>query len=154
VEIVPLNEDNVAYAVGLAQELHRLGYYGDNGPAFDWDYCKSMMLYTIPQKDYYFRLAKVDDKYVGAVCGRVVPFYFSSAMMGTEDAWYVREGVPNRAAIGIRLMSGFVEWCMNVHKTVLVQSGDVAGINTVGVDALYRRIGFTRFGTIYKYARK
>ena len=36
---------------------------------------------------------------------------------------------------------------------VLVQSGDVAGIRTVAVDALYRHMGFTRFGTIYKYAR-
>jgi len=153
IEYVPLSEENVGYAVGLAQELHHLGYYGIHGPTFNWGHCKAMMLYTIHQKDYYFRLAMVDEQYIGAVCGKVVPFYFSPDMMGIEDAWYVRNGTHGRAAIGMKLMHGFVNWCFDIHKAVLVQSGDVAGINTVGVDALYRHMGFTRFGSIYKYVR-
>jgi len=88
IEYVPLSEENVGYAVGLAQELHHLGYYGIHGPAFNWGHCKAMMLYTIHQKDYYFRLAMVDEQYVGAVCGKVVPFYFSPDLMGIEDAWF------------------------------------------------------------------
>jgi len=153
-QIVPLTEENVGYAVGLAQELHGLGYYGVNGPEFNWDYTHAVMLGTIPQSVYYFRLAIVDRVYVGAVCGRVVPYYFSPKLMGLEDAWYVRDGTPKRAAIGMRLMTGFIEWCINVHGTDLIQSGDVAGINTIGVDALYRHIGFERFGSIFKYVRK
>jgi hypothetical protein len=150
---VPLSPDNLAYAVGLAKELHALGTYGQNGPEFDWDYTCCTMLGVMRDPNYYFKLAWVDGVCVGAVCGKVVTFYFSPKIMGVEDAWYVREGTKKRAAIGMRLMRGFVDWCIDTKGAVLVQSGDVAGIRTVAVDALYRHMGFTRFGTIYKYER-
>lgn len=150
--MVPLNHSNLAYAVGLAKELHALGCFGRDGPEFDWSYCRRTMVEAIRDPNYYFMLARVDDQYVGAVCGKLVTFYFSPKLMGIEDAWYVREGTKNRAAIGMRLMRGFVNWCFS-NNAELVQSGDVAGIRTVAVDALYRHMGFTRFGTIYKYAR-
>lgn len=152
--IVPLDMENLSYAVGLAKELHGLGCFGRDGPEFDWDYCRSTMLSVMHDPNYYFRLALDDTGYVGAVCGKVVTFYFSPKLMGVEDAWYVREGTKKRAAIGIALMRGFVSWCLDTQHTELVQSGDVAGIRTVAVDALYRHMGFTRFGTIYKYARE
>lgn len=151
-EFEHLNALNLAYAVGLAKELHGLGTFGRDGPEFDWSYCRRTMLGVMNDENCYFMLARVDGLYVGAVCGKVVTFYFSPKLMGIEDAWYVREGTPKRAAIGIRLMRGFVAWCFD-RGAVIVQSGDVAGIRTVGVDALYRHMGFTRFGTIYKYAR-
>jgi hypothetical protein len=75
-------------------------------------------------------------------------------VLGVEQAWYVREGTVRRAAIGMQLMRGFIDWCMNEKQAVEVQSGDIAGIRTVGVDAIYRRLGFTRYGVIYKFARK
>ena len=152
-EIVPLNHSNLAHAVGLARELHAQGTYGVNGPMFNWDYCKAMMDFAMRQPDYYFTMALVDGTYVGAVCGKVVPFYFSPKLMGVEDAWYVRDGTPKRAAVGAKLMRGFVDWCLDEKHAVFVQCGDVAGINTVAVDALYRHLGFTRFGNVYKYAR-
>jgi hypothetical protein len=153
-QYVPLDMDNLGYAVGLAKELHALGTYGRDGPEFDWNWCRNTMVYTMSDPNYYFRLARDDDgAYVGAVCGKVVVFYFSPRGMGVEDAWYVREGTPWRAAIGMRLMRGFVGWCLDTKGALLVQSGDVAGIRTVAVDALYRHMGFTRFGTIYKYER-
>jgi hypothetical protein len=148
-----LTNDNLAYAVGLARELHGLGCFGRDGPEFDWDWCRRTMLSVMYDPNYYFMLAHDDTGYVGAVCGKVVQFYFSPKWMGLEDAWYVREGTPKRAAIGIKLMRGFVGWCLDAKGAYLVQSGDVAGIRTVAVDALYRHMGFTRFGTIYKYAR-
>lgn len=154
VYIVPLSHDNLSYAVGLARELHGLGCFGRDGPEFDWSYCRGTMLGVMDDPNYYFRLARTDGgEYVGAVCGKVVPFYFSPRLMGVEDAWYVREGTPKRAAVGMALMRGFVSWCLDKKGAELVQSGDVAGIRTVAVDALYRHMGFTRFGTIYKYAR-
>lgn len=152
--IVPLDMENLSYAVGLAKELHGLGCFGRDGPEFDWDYCRSTMLGVMHDPNYYFRLALDDTGYVGAVCGKVVTFYFSPRTMGVEDAWYVREGTKKRAAIAMKLMQGFVDWCFGIHDAELVQSGDVAGIRTVAVDALYRHMGFTRFGTIYKYARE
>lgn len=152
-ELHPLSSDNLAYAVGLARELHGLGCFGRDGPAFEWDWCKTTMQSTLRDPNYYFMLARDDSGYVGAVCGKVVTFYFSPRVMGLEDAWYVREGTAKRAAIGMRLMRGFVDWCIDTKGAVIVQSGDVAGIRTVAVDALYRHMGFTRFGTIYKYVR-
>lgn len=151
-DYVKLDTHNLAYAVGLAKELHGLGTFGRDGPEFDWSYCRRTMLGVMNDPNCYFMLARVDGAYVGAVCGKVVTFYFSPKLMGVEDAWYVREGTPRRAAIGVRLMRGFVGWCFD-RGAVIVQSGDVAGIRTVGVDALYRHMGFTRFGTIYKHAR-
>jgi hypothetical protein len=152
VEFEHLNALNLAYAVGLAKELHGLGTFGRDGPEFDWSYCRRTMLGVMNDLNCYFMLARDESGYVGAVCGKVVTFYFSPKLMGIEDAWYVREGTPRRAAIGVRLMRGFVAWCFD-RGAELVQSGDVAGIRTVGVDALYRHMGFTRFGTIYKHAR-
>jgi hypothetical protein len=146
--------ENLSYAVGLAKELHGLGCFGRDGPEFDWDYCRATMLSVMRDPHYYFRLALDDTGYVGAVCGKVTTFYFSPKLMGVEDAWYVREGTKKRAATGIALMRGFVSWCLDTQHAELVQSGDVAGIRTVAVDALYRHMGFTRFGTIYKYARE
>lgn len=151
--IVPLTLDNIPYACALAKELHGLGTFGTDGPPFDWDFCTGSLIAAEKNPDYYFRLAIVDGEYVGAVTGKVVTFYFSPQLMGIEDAWYVREGTPKRASVGIALMRGFVAWCLDTKGALLVQSGDIAGIRTVGVDALYRHMGFTRFGTIYKYAR-
>jgi hypothetical protein len=154
IEYERLSEDNIAYAVGLAKELHGLGTFGQNGPEFDWDFCMSTMQYNMAHKFYYFMLAKLDNEYVGAVCGKVESFFFCSKVMGVEDAWYVRDGTPKRAAIGMKLMHGFMDWCFDTHNAVLVQTGDIAGIRSLAVDTLYRHMGFERFGTVYKYTRK
>jgi hypothetical protein len=153
-KILPLTHDNMAYAIGLAKELHQLGTFGDSGPEFNWGHCKATMLYGLQNPNQYFMLASVDDEFVGAVCGYVTPFYFSPEMLGIEQAWYVREGTKYRASVGMRLMDGFVKWCIDEKNAVMVQSGDVAGIRTVAVDALYRHMGFTRYGAVYRYMRE
>lgn len=150
--IEPLSTDNVAYGCGLAKELIELGTYKDEIP-FNWDYFFGFLLKAMDAPDYYIRLAKLDGQYVGGLCGHVQPFMFAPIMQGMEDAWYVREGTPNRAKTAWALMQGFVDWCY-LRGAVMVQSGDVAGINTVGVDALYKRMGFDRFGTIYRHKRE
>ena len=148
-----LNTDNLGYAVGLARELHNLGTFGASGPAFDWDFCRRTMLTNMRNEQFYFTLARNNTGFVGAVVGHVEPFFFSPQLLGIEQAWYVRDGTPRRAAIGMRLMRGFVTWCMDDKRACEVQSGDIAGIRTVGVDAIYKRLGFTRYGVIYRYAR-
>ena len=153
-ETVPLRHSNLAHAVGLAEEMHKLSSFAESGPAFNWGHCRATMLYSMQHPDYYFMLAVEDNEYVGAVCGQVVPFYFSPELLGLEQAWYVRDGTKNRASIGAKLMHGFVDWCLDEKHAVMVQSGDVAGIRTVGVDALYRHMGFTRYGAVYRYMRE
>lgn len=152
-ETVPLSHANLAHAIGLAEEMHKLSTFGESGPIFNWGHCRTTMLHAIHHPNYYFALALEENAYVGAVCGLVTPFYFSPEMLGVEQAWYVREGTKYRASIGMKLMEGFVNWCMNEKHAVMVQSGDVAGIRTVGVDALYRHMGFTRYGAVYRYMR-
>jgi hypothetical protein len=154
IEIERLNTCNVAYAVGLAKELHALGTFGADGPEFDWDHCMRTMQHVMQSPTHYFRLARDDTGYVGAVVGHVEAHFFSPQLMGIEEAWFVREDTVNRAAIGLRLMRGFVEWCIHEKGALSVQSGDIASIQSVGVDALYRRMGFARLGVIYKYVRK
>lgn len=149
-----LNPENLAYAVGLARELHALGTFGSDGPSFDWEFCSKTAARIMNHPNYYFTLARAKDDYVGAVVGHVEQHFFSPEIMGIEEAWFVREGTANRAAIGMGLMRGFVDWCMNEKYALSVQSGDIANIQSVGVDALYRRMGFARLGAIYKFARK
>jgi hypothetical protein len=148
-----LDVDNLGYAVGLARELHGLGTFGTTGPEFDWEFCRQTMQANMRSEHFYFMLARNSTGFVGAVVGHVETFFFSPRLLGVEQAWYVREGTPRRAAIGILLMRGFVSWCMDEKGACEVQSGDIAGIRTVGVDAIYRRLGFTRYGVIYRYAR-
>lgn len=151
-QIEPLRDDNVAHGCALAQELVSLGTFGNEVP-FNWDYFFGFLLRSMDRPEFYIRLANVDGHYVGGVCGHLEPFLFAPVLMGIEDAWYVREGTPDRAKIAKQLMQGFVDWCY-FRDAIMVQSGDVAGINTIGVDALYKRLGFERFGSIYRHKRE
>ena len=139
----------------MAKELHALGTFGRNGPEFNWDYCTAQFIDVCKSPDYYHRFA-IDNEgiYVGGVIGHVTGFMFSPRLMALEDAWYVREGVEDRTKTAVVLMRGFVNWAMDEKKCVLVQTGDIAAIDSVAVDNLYRHLGFKRFGTIYKYARE
>ena len=151
IAIEALSTDNIAYACALTKELKDLGSLRDEVP-FVWDYYFGYLLRIMDDKDFYFRLARVDGAYVGGVYGYMQQFSFAPVRFGLEHGWYVREGTPSRAKIGMMLMKGFVQWCYD-NGAVMVQSGDIAGIGTVGVDALYKRMGFERYGTIYRNKR-
>lgn len=153
--IVPFDEGNIAYAVQLGKELVAAGTFGTNGPGFDWDHTLACTRRLMEMDTYYLRLAFSDDDVAcGFVAGHVVPFYFSPKLGAYEDAWFVREGTPGRTRIGVMLMRGFVSWALDVQRALLVQTGDIASINTVAVDSIYKHMGFKRFGTVYKYARE
>lgn len=153
--IEAVDEHNIAHCVNLGKELVALGSFGQTGPAFEWEVAFASTWASCRDPDYYIRVA-VDETgaYCGFVGGHVTQFFFSRALMGVEDAWYVREGTPGRTKIAVVLMRGFISWCLDVRSAVLVQTGDIAAINSLAVDAIYKHMGFTRFGTIYKYARK
>lgn len=152
--IEPVNEQNVAHCVRLGQELVALGSFGQTGPEFDWNVAYNNTYRTMRDATYYIRVAVSDaGEYCGFVGGHLTEFFFSHRLMGVEDAWYVREGTPGRTKIAVRLMRGFVGWAIDEHSALLVQTGDIAAINSLAVDAIYKHMGFKRFGTIYKYER-
>jgi hypothetical protein len=91
-------------------------------------------------------------EYTGFVGGHVCPFFFSPALMAIEDAWYVREGSTDRTKAAVMLMRSMMHWAIEEKGALLLQSGDIAGIASVAVDALYKRLGFQRLGSIYKYS--
>ena len=145
--IVPLSKNNVAYAVSLAEELHRLGSLRDI--AFDRDHMMKNAITMIDNPGWHCCLAKDDsDYYCGIVTGYITPFLFSPKLMAVESCWYVKEKTSSRTKLAVQLMRGFVQWAKD-HNVVKIQTGDIAGINALAVDNLYRRIGFTRAGTIY-----
>jgi ribosomal protein S18 acetylase RimI-like enzyme len=145
----------IPHAVALAKELHGFGTFGQNGPAFDWDFCINQFMWVERNPRYYAHFAANDEGvYVGGVVGHVDTFFFSPEYMALEDAWYVREGVTDRTKIAVKLMRGFMGWALDDMKAVLVQTGDIAAINSLAVDSIYRHLGFERFGTVYKYQRK
>jgi len=153
-QIVQLSRDNVAYATQIAKELHAIGVFGREGPEFDWAYSLGAFTDIIDDPRFYARYAVDDDGlYVGAVVGHVEPFWFAPKLMAIEDGWYVREGTPSRAKIAMKLMRGFIDWAYGHKDCWLVQTGDIAAANSYAVDTLYRHMGFTRFGTMYRYMR-
>lgn len=150
-----LSNDNIGHACGLARELHSLGTFGIEGPPFDWDYNFGALKLAMERPEKFCVLLANCDGYVGAVFGAVTTFLFSPSLYGVEEGWYVREGTPRRAAIASALMRTFTDWCYEPERNaVYVLAGDIAAINTVGVDALYRRLGFKRFGTHYRHKRQ
>lgn len=154
-KITPFTEENVAHAVQLGRELVAAGTYGISGPAFDWDFTLAVTKRLMELDDYYLRLAYDDDDApCGFVAGHVNPFYFSPKLLAAEDAWFVRPDTRGRTKIAVALMRGFVRWALDERGALLVQSGDIASIDTVAVDSIYKHMGFKRFGTVYKYARE
>jgi hypothetical protein len=154
VRIAAVQPDEVAYLVRLGQELVAAGTFGTDGPAFDWNYTLMSTKRVLDLPDYYIRMAWDDDNMpCGFVAGHLTPFFFSPRLMAVEDGWFVRAGTKDRAKIAMRLMKGMMAWAIDECKAVLLQTGDIASIDTVAVWALYNRLGFTRFGAVYKYAR-
>jgi len=154
-QIVQVDESNVGYAVGLGQELVSKSSFGTTGPEFDWQYALASTRQSASAPSYFIRLAQhTDGSYTGFVGGHLSTFFFNPAIFAIEDAWYVREGSPDRTKAAVMLMRAFVDWAMVEKKAVLVQSGDVAGINSIAVDTMYRRLGFKRWGSIYKYTKE
>lgn len=153
-KITAFTEENVAHAVQLGRELVAAGTFGVTGPAFDWDFTLATTKHLMGLDSYYLRLA-YDDANVpcGFVAGHVNSFYFSPKLLAAEDAWFVRPDTRGRTKIAVALMRGFVSWSLDVRGALLVQTGDIASIDTVAVDSLYKHMGFKRFGTVYKYSR-
>ena len=152
--ITEVKQDEVAYLVQLGRELVAAGTFGSDGPEFDWNYTLMNTKRTLDLPDYYIRMAWDDDNMpCGFVAGHLTPFFFSPRLMAVEDGWFVRAGTKDRAKIAMRLMKGMMAWAIDECKAVLLQTGDIASIDTVAVWALYNRLGFTRFGAVYKYAR-
>jgi len=141
---------NVSYCVALAKELHTLGTFGRQGPEFDWDWCVKQCHRILSSRNYYGRFA-VDDSgtYVGGLMGHLDSFMFSPKLMALEDAFYVRAGTPKRAQVGAMLMKGFCEWAFG-NGAVLVQTGDIAAIDSHAVYRFYMQMGFEKFGVVYQ----
>lgn len=153
--IVPFTEENVAHAVQLGRELVAAGTFGSDGPEFDWEYTLEATRFLMGLDRYYLRIAYDNaDAPCGFVAGHVQPFYFSPKLGAFEDAWFVRPDTQGRTKIAVALMRGFVSWALDERGALLVQSGDIASIDTLSVDSLYKHMGFKRFGTVYKYARE
>lgn len=145
--------ETLAYGVGLVKELVDAGAFSAV-PGFDWDYTLQMGQRLMDNAAYCLRIGfDDDDKPAGILVGHVIPFYFNPAVGAYEDLWFVREGTPGRTRLGIMLMRNFVHWAFYNKGAIMVQTGDIAAIEPLGVDALYRHMGFRRFGTIYRIDR-
>ena len=154
-KIEPFSLENVAYAVQLCKELWAAGTFGVNGPDFDWDYTIAGMRNIVDDPSFYLRLAYDDDDApCGFVGGNVVQFWFNPKVAAYEQAWFVREGTKGRTKIAVKLMRGFLDWAFDEKGALLVQSGDIASIDSIAVDSLYKHLGFKRYGSVYKYTRE
>lgn len=147
---VGLTPGNIPYAVALARELHSLGVFGRQGPEFNWDFCTQSFIECANDRRAYARFAVNDqNEYVGGIVAHLAPFFFSPEVMAVEDALYVKEDVPKRAATAAMLVKGLVEWASS-NNAVLVQTGDIAAIDSHAVYRFYTQIGFEKFGVVYQ----
>lgn len=152
--IVKLDEDNLDAFTRLGGELIALSQFTVTGPEYDHEHSLAVIRNIMQRPDYYIRGALDDDGTAcGFVFGHIVHFYFAPVNCAYEDGWYVRPGTKGRMKIGLALMRGFVRWALDDMKAVMVQSGDVANIDSEAVWAAYKAMGFTKFGSIYKYSR-
>ena len=152
--ITEVKQDEVAYLVQLGRELVAAGTFGSDGPEFDWNYTLMNTKRTLDLPDYYIRMAWDDDgKPCGFVAGHLITFFFSPKLMAVEDGWFVRAGTRGRVRIAIELMHGLMRWAIDDKQAMLLQTGDIASINSTAVWAIYNRLGFTRFGAVYKYSK-
>lgn len=142
--------DNLAYASALGEELHHAGSLRDI--PFDREYNRAVIHARMRDPSYYLMLARDinDTSYEGIMVGFIDTFVFSPARWAHEVLLYVRPGVKYRGAIALNLVRGFVEWATD-NKCVRIHTGDIAAINAMAVDQLYRIAGFERAGSIYEY---
>jgi len=151
VEYVLPGDAEAAYLVAICQELHSLGSYRDI--PFDWQFMLENARMIIHSDTHYACLARSPEYGVfGYVAGNLEWFWFSPQCYAQEGAWYVRAGVKDRAKTAFALMRSFVKWAES-KGALMVQSGDIANIDTVAVHGAYTRLGFKRYGVIYKYER-
>lgn len=140
----------MGYAIALGKELHGLGSFHD--VAFDYEYILQSTRNAMSNPNWFCRIVNDDNEWRGIMVGYVDTFLFSPQLLATECMLYVREG-KSRAKLAMMLVRAFVSWALDDRGATHVQTGDVASINSTAVDALYRRLGFERFGIIYKYSR-
>ena len=150
--IVTVTPDNASYAVQLGQEVHAMSSLRDI--PFDWRHSLECICMATRDPTWHLEMSYVGQVFTGLMIGRVQPFTFSRELFGDEVLWYVRQGSPYRTKNAVELMHRFVNWAIDTKGAVRVQSGDIANIDSLAVDALYRHLGFTRYGVIYKYERE
>jgi len=144
-----LNKINLPYAVEIIKEFHSLSAMSKY--EFNWDYMYRNGEFILSQPTYFCMLA-VDETetYCGIVSAYTTPFFFSPQLQAVETCWYVREGTKERTKIAVKLMKSLIDWAFNEKAVVMLQSGDVACIEPLAVDEMYRRLGFKRYGTIFQ----
>lgn len=152
--IEPFTVENAAYIVQLFKEMHTLSSFSHDGPPFDWDFTMRSTLSIVSNPNHYLRVARDDnDTCVGFVAGHMDIFFFAPVPFGIEDGWFVRPDTEDRTKIGVTLMRGFMSWVLDTKHGKFVQSGDIASIDPLAVDSIYKHLGFRRYGSIYKYER-
>jgi hypothetical protein len=151
--IEPFDEHNMAYASAIAKELHGLGAMSIY--PFDEAYNRALIAHRMHDPTWWGRLARdtSDTEYCGIMVGNVQTTLFSQARIGVEHALYVRRGTKFRGAIAMKLVRSFVAWCYDVHDCIMVQSGDIASVESEAARALYIRCGFKNYGALYSHER-
>lgn len=148
--VVPFDLTNMGYVIALGKELHDLGSFRE--VEFDYQHTMLSVIDVMTSHNRFGVIAKDDDnEWRGIMVGYVETFIFSPRLVANEGLLYVREG-KSRAKIAMMLVRAFMKWAIEERGVTHIQSGDVASINPTAVDALYRRLGFKRFGVIYKFS--
>ena len=144
-----VTESTVAHGVQIAKELIELGSL--NTVPFDWQHALKTLRMIMVSDMWFPRLAYNSNGLCGTLLGHADTFFHSPRLVAHENGWFVREGTPFRAKIAMTLMREFMEWALQYKGADHIQCGDIANIRPIAVDALYRKLGFKRYGVIYRY---
>lgn len=148
-----LSDENKTEVFKLIKELVSLGSFNDL--PFDEKHTMKTIEHSLRTPGYFTLLSKDTEynEYTGIVAGHLSQMLFAPITIAIEMCWYVREGAYQRTLTGKRLMQTFEKWAFD-NGAKIIQTGEVAGINSVAIDRMYRLLGFSRAGTIYQKRAK
>lgn len=132
--------DDIAPIMALARKLHAtIG----NLPPIDEQGCRMLLAQALCNKRRLLLVAERDGVVTGFMFGLIEEYFFSKSHYASDVILHSTDGIS-----AAYLVRKFVRWAESMGVTN-IQLGVSSGIAIDRADALYRRLGLTRVGSLY-----
>lgn len=137
---------DIPLMIELGARMHLESEYSEFN--YNPDKCAELGEQIIASDNYCGFVSEVDGEIQGMFIGCAWEHYFSNAVLSTDFLLYVSPD--HRGGMtGIRLMKAYIAWAKH-RKVNDVRLGETAGIDPDTIAKLYAKLGFKKYGTIYK----
>lgn len=97
----------------------------------------------------FAKVSESDGQITGVLLGIADRLWWSKARYASDLVFYCEDG-----RSGLPLMRAFVEWAWSIPGVVEITMGRSSGIDVHKTDALYRRCGFEKVGSLWMKQRQ